>query len=145
MSYEDIIEGAAVGDDMPLKMPFLAKDVVKQRGAGAAGFTVDAIIRTHDGFHPGIDQSFKGIEIGFPQVLFVDNGVEGVAIGFGSAVNGKMFGAGRGFEIARIIALDPFYKGRSRGCRQEWVFAIGLLAAAPAGCVENMALRASEA
>src|ERR1700753_899929 len=97
MPLEDIIECATVGYDMPVKMPFLTEYTMEERRTGTAGFAVHAVISAHHRFHAGIYEVFESVEISFAQIFFIYDRIEGMAVGFGAAMNSVVFCAGRSF------------------------------------------------
>src|SRR6185437_5929120 len=131
MPFEDVIECATISYYMSLEMPFFAENAVEECGAGAAGFAVYVVVGAHYGFHARVHQLFKCVEVGLAEVFLVYDGIEGVTVRFGAAVNGKVFGAGGGFEVMGVVTLDAMDERGAHGSRQVGVLAIGLLATAP--------------
>ncbi len=66
------------------------------------------------------------------------DGVEAMTQRFRTAVDCEVLGAGRGFEIARIIPLQARHERRGHLPRQERIFAPGLLTATPARVAEDI-------
>src|SRR5271169_109252 len=57
---------------------------------------------------------------------------------FGTAVNSVMFGSGDSFEIVRIVALEACDEGDAEAAGEEGIFAVGFLAASPAGIAKDV-------
>ena len=111
VSTEDVADGAAVGDDVAAEAPLLAENLFEQMRIGAGGFTVEAVVGAHDGCRvPFLDGGLELGKIGFFQVGFGDLGVERVALRFGPAMHGKVFGRSDYLEVLRIVALQSFDK-----------------------------------
>ena len=53
-------------------------------------------------------------------------------------MNSKVFGSGYYLEISRIIPLQPLYKSLPQLAGEVRIFAIGLVAAPPAGVAKNI-------
>ena len=92
--HPEIIYGTAVACHESLEAPFVAQYLLEEAVATAAGLTLEAIVGTH---HLGnicfLDQGAKSIKIGLVQVAKLDVlGVVAVAVPFGSAMYGIVFG-----------------------------------------------------
>ena len=134
----DVRDGAAVGHDVAGELPFSAQDALQQVGMGAAGLAVHAVVRAHHALHARLgDQRLEGGQVGFPQVLHADFGVEFVAEGLRAAVDGEMLGAGGGFQ-ERPVPLQPPDEGRPHRGGEERVLPVGFLPPPPAGVAENI-------
>ena len=107
----DIVDGAAIGDDITLEAPFLAKDSGEQAAAAAAGLAIEAVVGAHDGISSAFLYShFKLREVGLAEVALVRPGIEEMPFGFGAAMDGEVFDGGDGLEILRVVALQAFDK-----------------------------------
>jgi hypothetical protein len=105
MALVDIVDGAAVRDDIAPEAPFVSKDGGEQAAAAAAGLAIEAVVGAHDGEgFPFPDAHFKLREVGLAKVAFVRSGVEKMAFRFGAAMDGEVFDGGDGLEIFRIVA-----------------------------------------
>src|ERR1039458_9739814 len=124
---------AAVRNHVTLKAPLAAKLIHKQKVVGAGGLAVDVVVSAHDGagFAFG-NGSTKGRQVRIEFVVFADAHVRRVASRFRSTMYREMFGRRNGAIVFRIIALHAGDKGNPHGPCQERVFAVSLLAAAPA-------------
>ena len=139
MVGKDIMDGAAVGDHKTIKTPFIPQNFLEQGGAGAAGFTVGAIIGAHDGIGLAFgDAGFEGRQVGHAQIALGNNGVENVALSFWSAVHGKMFGGGNGLQVSRVIALQSTDELHAQAGCQVGVFSIGFLTTPPAWVAKDI-------
>ena len=97
VSFVEIPDCPAIGDEMSLKMPFTAKYFFHKIGVCTTGFLVGAIVGTHDSFHICLlYQGFKSGKICLPQIFFRSLGVKTVTQGFRTGVYRKMFGTGGG-------------------------------------------------
>ena len=61
-----------------------------------------------------------------------------MAGGLGAAVDGVVLGGGDGLEVGGVVALEAFDEGDAEAGGEEGVFAVGLLAAAPAWIAEDV-------
>ena len=166
-AWQEVADGTAVARDEALEAPFVAKDLLLIACLTAAGLAVDALVGTHHLGHLALlHQTLKGGQVGFPEVALGQAFyVEGVAVPLRPAMYGEVLGTGqefficRGFRFFRAIragqptpvvgaALQTTYHGEAHLCREVGVFAVGLLAAAPArvteyvdvGCPERQTL-----
>ena len=117
-------------------------------GIAAAGVAVDALVGTHHLGHVTLlHQRLEGRQVGLPQVALrqlLD--VEHVAVPLGTAVHGKVLGAGQQLGIfagAQLLSvhglpLQSVDHGQSHALGQVGVLAIRLLAASPAGVTEDV-------
>jgi hypothetical protein len=67
-----------------------------------------------------------------------------MAVGLGSAVHGEVLGRRHHFQIARVVALQPFYEGDAHLRCKVRVLAVGLLSAAPARIAKDVDVRRPE-
>jgi len=77
-------------------------------------------------------------EIGLAEIPFVGAGVEEMPFGFGAAMDGEVFDSGDGLEVLRVVPLKTFDELHGEAAGEIGVFAIGLLAAAPAGIAKDI-------
>ena len=134
----EIFDRSAVADDVAGKTPPAAQRIHQQATAGAAGLVKRAVVGAHDRLDAGAHEPLEGGQIGFRQILGRGPGVEAVAFGLGSAVNGKVFGAGSGLEVAGIVTLQPLHHGGAKLSGKERILAEGLLTASPARIAEDV-------
>src|SRR5581483_12096735 len=64
--------------------------------------------------------------------------------GFRAAVDGVVFGAGGRFKVFGIVALKALDEGNAAARGEKGVFAVGFLAAAPAGIAKDVDVRGIE-
>ena len=86
----------------------------------------------------------EGGQVGVELVVLADIDVGHVARRLGAAVHGVMLGRGNGAIVARIVALQARHEGDAHAAGQEGIFAVGLLAAAPARIAEDVDVRRPE-
>ena len=111
MVLVDVVDGAAVGNNIAAVIPFIPQDLFQQRFASAAGFSVDAVIGAHDRRRIGVlDAVAERPEIGIIHRLPVDLNVRFVAGRFGTGMNGKMLDGGVELAVGRIVSLKSFDK-----------------------------------
>ena len=123
----------------PWKVPVAAEDVAEEHFAGAGGHVVDCVVGAHEGVGVALDDGgAEGGEIGVPQIVRGGIDVGLVARGFGSAVDGVVLGGGDGAEVFRVVALDALDEGGAEAGGEEGIFAVGFLAAAPAGIAKDV-------
>src|SRR5665213_2081967 len=77
-------------------------------------------------------------QISFVKIALGWLGVKAMAFGFRSAVNGVMFRAGDPLDIFGIVSLKTANKSDAKLRREERVFAVGFLPAAPARVADNV-------
>ena len=132
-------DGVAIGHDIAGKAPCIAQIILQQHRTPAGGLAIDPVIGAHD--RPGLALDDGGAEGGQVAVLQVALGCEdivGVAAWFRPAMDGEMLGCGDDVGQIGIVALHPLNEGHADPGRQERVFSIGLLAAAPSGIAEEI-------
>ena len=112
---------------------------LQQIGAGAGGDAIHAVVGAHHGiglaFH---DAGAERGQIGLVEVARAGLHVELVARRLGSAVHGVVLGGGDHLEVVRIVALHALDEGHGHAAGEERIFAVGLLAAAPARIAEDV-------
>src|ERR1700679_403724 len=135
----EVVNGVAVRGDVALKAPVAAEDVAEEHFAGTGGVFIDAVVGAHDGVcFAFCDRRAEGGQVCVPEIVRSGIDVGFVAGGFGAGVDGVMLGRGDGAVIFGIVALDAFDEGCAEAGGEERVFAVGLLAAAPAGIAEDV-------
>ena len=138
MTFVEVTNGPAVGDHMALKAPFAADLIHQQELTAAAGLAVGSVVSTHDRFCLGIlDAGLEGIEVGFLHILGIGFRIEAVAQCLGATVDRQMLGTGSGLHDF-AFALEATDIGLAQPCGQVRIFAIGFMAATPAGIAENI-------
>jgi hypothetical protein len=138
----DVGDGAAVGHDVPLEFPRIAQQILQERAVGARGHAVHGVVGAHEGQHmPFGHGGVEGGQVGFRQVARGWMDVLAVAVGLRPAVHGEVLDRGRDLGRARVGALQAANIGHAHARRQVWIFAIGLLTAAPARVAENIHVR----
>src|SRR5262245_66666803 len=106
MELVDVVNRAAVRDDVAFEAPLPAQDVVKLL-VGAARLAVGPVVGAHYSFRLAFDDGgAEGGQIGFLQIAFADDGVEAVPFRLGAAVYGEMLRNGDDLRVARIVALQ---------------------------------------
>ena len=111
MVLVEILDRPAIADHIAGKAPFLAQDLLEQRGTAAARLAVGAVVRAHDrpraGFlHAGLERR----QVGLAQIAGADNGIETVAQRFRAAVHRVVLGRRDQLEIPGMIALQALHK-----------------------------------
>ncbi len=139
MAADNVTHGITVGDDIALKAPLIPQQVGQQPLVCRSGNTVDGVV----GAHHLADMAFAygGLElgqVGLVQIALRRMDIEPVAQRLRAAVNGKMLGAGDGFQILRVIALHPLNKSNAHPGSQIRVFPVGLLTTAPAWVTKDV-------
>src|SRR5512136_2086549 len=130
---------------MALEAPFTAQDVFEQEFTPTARFIKRAVISTHYCFDFGfLDQLLEGWQVSIVQVVFGNDGVEGVTLFFRTGVDRIMLGASRHFKIPGMVPLEAFDKLCGHFASKEWVLAPGFLSAPPARVAENVDIRRPE-
>ena len=138
----EVEQRPAVGHIMALEAPLAAQDVVHQQLVGAARLAQGAVVRAHHSLDLGLlDARLECREICLPQILLCGAGVELMALALRTAVHGEVLGAGRRFEILRIVALKPLDERHAQTGGQVGILAVRLMAAAPARIAENIDVR----
>src|SRR5690554_3117790 len=102
----DIMDRAAIGDDVTGETPFLSQDIYQKTLAGAGRFAVHPVVGAHHRLHLALaDSSAKGREVSFAQILLADLGVKSMAQRFRTAVDRIMLGAGGRLQVFRVVTL----------------------------------------
>ncbi len=139
---ENVEDRPAVRNDVPLEAPLLAKEVLQEQRAGAAGLAVDAVVSPHDRPDlPLADRRLEVRKIRLVEIAIAGGGVEGVPRRLRAAVDREMLGAGHRLGVLRVVALEAADEGHGHPRSEEGVFAVGLLAAAPARVAEDVDVR----
>ena len=139
----EVPHGPAVAGDEAVESPQVAQQVLLVASVAAARLTVDALVGAHHFGHVGfLDERLERRQIGLPQVTLrqlLD--VERVAVPFGSAVYGKVLGAGKRLVVAAVAgvgSLQAAHHGLAHLRREVGVFAVGLLSASPTRVAEDV-------
>ena len=135
----DVPDGSAVRHHVALKAPLAAEDVGQQEAAAATRVSAETVVRTHDRVRARpADAHFEGGEVGAPEVVVVDDCVEGVPLGLGTRVHGEVFGRGHDFQVVRIVALHAAHELHSQAAGEVGILAVGLHSAPPARIAEDV-------
>src|SRR5271155_331832 len=138
LGFEEVIDGAAVGGDEALESPVAAEDCLEKHLVRAGGVFVDGVVGAHDGVGLSVDNGgAEGRKISVPKIVRSGIDVGGVAGGLGTAVDSVVLGSGDGFEVGGVVALEAFDEGYAEAAGEERIFAVGLLASAPARIAED--------
>src|SRR6202012_3525283 len=86
----------------------------------------------------------EGREIRLFEIARAGVDVEGVAFGLRAAVDREVFAGGDRFGVLGVIALHAGDEGYAHAAGEVRVFAVGLLAAAPAWVAEDIDIRRPE-
>ena len=97
----DIVDRAAIRDDVTCKTPLVAQQFGEQKRVRAGGFAIDGIVSAHHGAdvafaHGGLEMR----QIRFVKIPFRRLGIETMALGFGPLCTAKC--------LAQAIALMYF-------------------------------------
>src|ERR1700691_6020560 len=135
----EVVDGIAVRSDIALESPVLAKNVLEKHFAGTGGDLVDGVVSAHDGVSLAFgDGGAECGQVSVPEVVFAGIDVNLMAGGFRPAVHRVMLGCGDGAEVFRVVALNALYERNAHAAGEERVFAVGLLAASPAGIAKEI-------
>src|SRR5450631_2538308 len=135
----DVYHGAAIGNDVPFKVPFTAELILEQELVCTSRLAVYAVVGAHDGARLGFGYGgAKRGQIGIDFIVFVNVHVGRVAGGFRPAMYRVMFGRGYGAIIPGIVTLHTGYIGYAQARRKKWIFAVCLLSAAPTRITEDV-------
>src|SRR5205823_431847 len=135
----DVVDGTAVGHDVPLEAPLAPQDVFEQHVAAARRLAVDPVVGAHQRVRTALPDA--GLEVGqiaLAQVALAHDGVERVPLGLGARVHGEMLHRRDGLQVLRIITLHSPDELHCEPSRKERVLAVGLLATAPAWIAEQI-------
>src|SRR5438876_2517652 len=136
---ENVNNSAAVGNYVSLKVPFAAKLLLQQELVHARGLPVDSVVGAHYRSRLRVDEGgAERRKISIKLVVFADLYIGGVAGGFRAAVNSKMLGRRNHAVIFRIVSLHSRNKRHAHLCCEEWIFAVGFLAASPTRVTKNI-------
>ena len=142
VTLKDIVDSAAVRDDVSLELPRAAKRVLQQKLVSAGRLAVDAVVCAHH--RPGValhNRRAKCRRVCVFLVMLADVNVSEVARWLRPAVYGKVFGSGDHAIIMRIVALHAGDESNGHTTTEERIFPIGLLAATPARVAEDIDVR----
>ena len=131
--------GPAVGGYIALELPLVAQNVHQQGVVAAAGLSVHTVVGTHHAMHTGLAHEVaEGGQIGVPQVVECRTRIEGMAQTLGTAVHGKVLGAGHSLQVMRVVALQAAHHGHAHLACQIGVLAVGFLSASPTRVAEDV-------
>src|SRR5262252_1362019 len=142
VSVKDVSYRLAIRNHISFKAPLTAQLVHEQKFVGARWLAVDAVVRAHHG--PGFAFGYgstKRRQIGLHFIVLAYAYVGLMPRGLRAAVYRIVLGRSNGAVVARIVALHTGDKGNAQAPGQKGVFAVGLLAPAPARVTENVAVR----
>ena len=135
----DVGDGGAVADDVAGEGPGEAQVVVQEHGVGAGGRAVDGVVGAHHGLRVSFgDGGAEGGEVGVFEVVRGDVDVGLMARGFRAGVHGEVLRRGDDAEVVGVCALHAGDEGDGHATGEEGVFAVGLLAAAPAWVAKDV-------
>jgi hypothetical protein len=135
----EIVDSAAVGKQDTVILPFIAEDMGEELVIGTAWLPVEAVVGTHNFLNLAFgNESLEGREIGGMEIPRTDRHVELMAVPFRAAMYGIMFGAGMGFIVLGMIALQAFDHGKPHALCEKRVFTIGFHTASPSGVPEDV-------
>ena len=136
---DDVGDGGAIADDVAVEVPGVAEVILQEHGVGAGGGAVDGVVGAHHGLRVGLrDGGAEGGQVGVFEIVRGDVDVELVAERLGAAVHGVVLGRGDDAEVAGIVALHAADESDSHAAGEEGIFAVGFLAAAPAGIAKDV-------
>src|SRR5215469_17213580 len=119
--------------------------VFQKHLVGAGGYAVDGVVGAHDRLHVRVnDGGAEGGKVGLFEIARADINIEAVAQGFGPAVDGVVLAGGDSFGMLGIGTLYTRDECVAHSGGEEWVLAVGLLAAAPARIAEDVDVRRPE-
>ena len=137
-----VVDAAAIADDVPVEAPLLAENLLQQRRARAARLAVGAVVGAHDRLDAGLAHGrLERVQVRLPQVALRDDGVELVPQRLGPGVHRVVLGARGHLEVLRVVALEALDERHAHPGRQVRVLAVGLLAPAPARVAEDVDVR----
>src|SRR5450755_2008683 len=135
----DVYHGAAIGNDVPFKVPFTAELILEQELVCTSRLAVYAVVGAHDGARLGFGYGgAKGGQIRVKLIVLAHVHVRRVAGGFRSAVYCVMFGRRYGPIVFGIVTLHPGHIGYTHASGQKRIFAVRLLSAAPTWITEDV-------
>ena len=133
------IDRRAIRDHVALKIPLAPQLVIEQKLVDAGGLPVDAVVGAHHG--AGLALGYRRAErrqVGVHFVVLAHFHVGNVPRRLGSAVHREMLRRRNGEIVFRIVSLHAGDEGDAHARRQEWIFAVGLLAASPARVAKDV-------
>ena len=145
MAVGNIAHRAAIRNHVAFEIPLTAQLIFKQKLAGASRLPVEAVVGAHH--TAGLGLSHRGAkcrEISVKLIVLADLDVGGVARGLRSRVHGVVLGRRDHAIVTRIVALHAGDKRHTHARREEWIFAVRLLAAPPARVAEDVDIRRPE-
>ena len=139
VAAEDVGDRAAIADDVAWEAPLIPQALLEEVETGARGHAIHAVVGAHHGVGFALhDGGFESRQISIFEIAFTRFDVEFVARAFGPAVDREVFGGRDDLEIVRILALQSFDERHGHAAGEERIFAIGLLAAAPARIAKDV-------
>ena len=128
----DIDDRSAVGDDEALELPGVAEMLLQEHGVIAGRLAIDGVV----GAHHRLDVSLhhgrsEGRQVCLFEIARGNVDVEGVALRFGTGVNGEVLAGGDRLWMVCVVTLHAFDKSDAHATRQERIFAVSFLSAAP--------------
>src|SRR6185436_7828792 len=145
MSMPNVVDGAAVGNNVAVEAPLAAQNIRHQLLVCATRLTVRAVVSTHHRVGPAFhDRRAKSGQISFAQIAFVSGRVETVTLRFRTTMHCVMFRRGYYFEVARVITLQSAYELNAKSCGEIRIFAVGFLAASPTWIAKDVDVRTPE-
>src|SRR5664279_5649624 len=142
MAAFDVRNSIAVRDYVALKAPLATNCVLEQKRICTPGLAFYGVIYAHH--RAGFAFRDRGAERGQVRVFHVVFGyvdVEEVSHRFGSAMHRIVLGCSDDAVVYRVVSLHAGYKRHAHAAGEEWVFAVCLLAAAPAGIAKDVDIR----
>src|SRR6266700_7148583 len=139
VALENVNNSSAVGNHVSLKVPFATKLLLQQELVHARGLPIDAVVGAH--YRSRLRLCNGGAErrkIRIKLVVFADLHIGGVAGGLRAAVHSEMLGRRNHAVIFRIVSLHSRNKRHAHLCCEEWIFAVGFLAASPTRVTKNV-------
>ncbi len=134
----EVADGPAVGDDISLEAPLFPEDIV-EIGVGAGGVVTELVVGAHHRPDLSIhDQLPESREVGFEEVAVANVDIKGMADRLGARVDGKVFGGGHCFQVIGIVALKASDELNPHLAGEVGIFAVGLMAPAPARITEDV-------
>src|ERR1700758_4178181 len=120
----------------------MAQRLFEKHFAGAGWYTIDGVVGAHDGISMALyDSGAKCGQISVFKVVGRGIDVEAMTLRLRAAVHGVVFGSGDSLQIVRIIALQTLDEGNAHAAGEKWIFAVGLLPAAPARIAKYVDVR----
>src|SRR6185503_20684040 len=111
MEFVNVINRAAIRDDISFESPIIAQDFAKQRVMRAARLAQIAIVSAHHGICACFfDTRFKSWQVSVVQVTLVRHRIETMPLRLRPAMHGVMLRGGYDFEILRTVTLQALHE-----------------------------------